>query len=112
MRDVDLFNEFLAEEHPEVPPMQWHWEICDRCRGDGELGGYPGVYTAEDFAEDPDFFDDYRAHRRPCEDCGGTGKVRVPTAAPGSETERLFRRYVQEINESRAIEAQERRMGA
>lgn len=112
MNLIDSFNEFLAEEHPELPPLPTHWVICDRCRGDGELQGYPGVYTQDDFLEDPDFFDDYREHRRPCEDCGGSGKVRVPTEDCGSETSRLYREYVRDIHESYAIEAAERGMGA
>jgi len=112
MRDLDMFNEFLAEERPELPPMQWHWVICDRCRGHGFVRGYPGVYTQDDFASGEVDLDDYMEHTRDCPDCEGSGKERVPTAAPGSETERLFRHYLQEINESRAIEAQERRMGA
>lgn len=112
MRDLELFNEYLAEEHPDLPPLPSHWIICDRCRGEGELQGYPGVYTQDDFDEDPDFFDDYREYRRPCEDCGGSGKLKVATEDGGSETSRLFREWVRDMNEMRAIEAAERRMGA
>lgn len=55
----------------------WVWRICDRCHGDGTLGGWPGAYTESDRAEwSDDDYEDYRTTRRPCEDCGGTGKVR------------------------------------
>ena len=113
MRDLDMFNEYLAEEHPDLPPMPTHWIICERCHGEGELRGYPGVYTQDDFDElGPDFFEDYISHRRMCLDCDGTGKYKVPAESGNEETARLFRQYIREINESRAIEAAERRMGA
>ena len=84
------FAEYWEEEHGSPPPT--HWEICSRCKGDGTLGGFPGVYTESDRAEwsDEDF-DEYFNTRRACEDCEGTGKVQEfdgDAAAEWAEWER------------------------
>jgi hypothetical protein len=111
MTIVDSFNEFRRDEG--LPEMPTKWEVCGRCDGEGTLGGYPGVYTPDDFAEDPDFFDDYISHRRPCEDCGGRTTVKVPhTSAATAEINAAWLEYARDVADSYAIEAQERRMGA
>jgi hypothetical protein len=69
----------------QVPTV---WEICDVCRGEGKhsrgIEHDGGGITASEWEEmcwgDPDFPDDYMRGRydQPCDECHGTGKVRVP----------------------------------
>lgn len=92
-------------EHDDVV-----WAICRRCRGHGFLRGYPGVYTAEDFADDPDFADDYREHTRTCEDCAGTGKTREISARAAHRVS--VQRFLSEWYREESIARQERMMGA
>lgn len=53
-----------------------HFEVCPRCEGEGTHVN-PNIdgngLSAEDFAEDPDFAEDYMAgtYDVPCEECGG-----------------------------------------
>lgn len=108
---VEEFNEFRREEGlPEMPTV---WHICDRCKGDGMLSGWPGAFTESDRAEwsEEDYYD-YRNARRFCEDCGGSGKVRGITMDAPMEVRHAFYEWEREEYETRAIEAQERRMGA
>lgn len=57
------------------------WQICPACCGNGHCVN-PNIdahgLTAEDFAEDPDFAEDYfsGAYDQPCAACKGSGKVR------------------------------------
>ena len=64
----------------ELPTV---WQICNVCNGEGrhvnpsiDAGGL----TQEDFAEDPDFLEDYMSgmYDVSCNACGGSGKVKVP----------------------------------
>ncbi len=104
---VEKFNQFRDE------PAPTKWVICSRCRGEGTLGGYPGVYSEEDFVEDPDFYEDYMNHRRTCEDCGGPGKVRVfDEEAAGPELTAEYQEYERDSWETEAIHRAEVRMGA
>jgi hypothetical protein len=108
----DTFTDDCADagHEPLVTDADFHWVICDRCQGDGTLTGYPGVYTGDDFAQDPDLYDEYMAHRRSCEDCDGTGKERVihdeAMTRPGLEE--WVRDYYDDIRTS----TMERSMGA
>jgi hypothetical protein len=107
--DDRLIEWMLDPDEPLITTADIEWVICDRCRGEGILGGYPGVYTEADFAEDPDLIFDYMAHRRACEDCRGTGKVRELTdeAAARPEVDRFLRDYYSDL----AAEAMERAYG-
>jgi hypothetical protein len=96
--------------HRLITPADFHKVVCPRCRGEGTLGGYPGVYTQADFAEDPDLYDDYMAYRRICEDCGGLRVIDELT--PEAEERPEVQQYLREAYESYAIEDMERRMGA
>lgn len=101
----DLPHERLIE------PSDVRFAICRRCRGSGELGGYPGVYTSDDFAEDPDFAEDYMNYRRPCEDCHEhPGRVRVLTDGALARPE--VAAWINEIASSYEISRQERMYGA
>lgn len=57
------------------------WMICPACDGEGETVNPSidaGGLSAEDFAEDPDFAEDYRSgvYDVCCAACGGSGKIR------------------------------------
>jgi hypothetical protein len=112
MTDItDSFNEWRRDEGlPEMPVI---WEVCYHCHGEGKLGGYPGVYTQDDFAEDPDMFYDYMQHRRQCETCRGRTTIRVADIVGADpDTRAAWMRFAREVTDSDAIEAQERSMGA
>lgn len=75
-----------------APPAdgKFTWEICPLCEGHGKHVN-PSIdasgLTSEDFAEDPDFADDYMsgAYDVTCNQCHGRGSVVVlaaPTKAP------------------------------
>lgn len=56
------------------------WVICDRCHGDGGHSHRFGSYSADEFDEfDDEFQDGYLSGRfdERCEVCAGSGKVRV-----------------------------------
>jgi hypothetical protein len=108
----DEFTEDCADSGHErlLTDADFEWRICDRCKGDGTLGGYPGVYTAEDFYEDPDFAEDYHNYRRPCEDCEGTGKILELTEAAAKRPE--VREWLNDWAETEAIYRMERAYGA
>lgn len=94
-----------------LTPRDIVWRICDRCEGEGTLGGYPGVYTAEDMWElGDDFVDDYMEHRRPCEDCGGSGKVKVLSDEALGRP--VVQEWLREYWDTEATYRAERRMGA
>lgn len=102
-----------CRDYGHTPLLRSHdvqWVVCPTCRGEGVLRGYEGVYTSDDFAEDPDFADEYMAHRRPCHQCEGNRVVRGLTDAAHERP--AVQAYVKEICDMLAVEAQERRMGA
>ena len=62
------------------------WIICPACQGDGTCVN-PNIdshgLTADDFAEDPDFAEDYinGIYNVDCAACGGSGKIRESVVA-------------------------------
>ena len=99
----------------EVPTV---WEICHMCSGNGTHVN-PSIdccgLTHEDFAEDPDFLDEYMSgtYDVQCRTCKGTGKVRVPDYDALTDEQR---EGLEELERDRAQwaaeEAAERAMGA
>lgn len=76
------------------------WIICPACRGEGKTVN-PAIdahgLTREDFAEDPDFADEYMAgtYDVRCAACSGAGKVRkshLATLRRNAEERRLAAR--------------------
>lgn len=76
------------------------WIICPACHGEGTCVN-PNIdangLTAEDFAEDPDFAEEYRSgtYDVSCAACNGTGKIRhshLATLAEHAEDRRLAAR--------------------
>lgn len=112
MNELDRFQQFLADEHPELPALPTHKEVCSRCRGEGVLVGFEGVYTQEDFTSGEVDVDEYLDFTRTCEDCNGLRVIEVPTEHGHSEVARLWQEWLRDAADARHIEAMERRMGA
>ncbi len=77
------------QEERELP---WKWDVCPVCDGKGshvnpsiDCGGL----TGEDFAEDPDFAEDYFSgvYDQTCNECHGRTTVAVVDEARCSEEE-------------------------
>ena len=107
---IDMMLEDDEDEGPIITEVDLHWAICGRCRGNGFLRGYPGVYTADDFIYGEVDLDDYMEYRRTCEDCDGRGSVRQLDAE--AEARPHVREFLDDWYETEAIYAMERRMGA
>jgi len=111
-----LTDDESGEETEHSLPSRW--DICGRCRGSGKHDhpAFSNGLTQEDFAEDPDFKEDYMEGRYDvsCSECGGTGKVLVPDeAAMNPEQLRLLAVYEQQCSEmarDAAADAYTRRM--
>lgn len=76
------------------------WIICPVCEGNGTVVN-PNIddngLTADDFAEDPDFADDYMSgvYDVTCNACGGSGKMRK------QEADEFFERHYQQAEDRR-----------
>lgn len=92
-------------------------EVCGRCRGRGvhDHPAFSNGISMEEFHDDPDFFDDYRAgvYDVPCEECGGANVVAVvdEQSCDPALLEAYLRHLEEEAAYRREVEA-ERRMGA
>lgn len=122
--DITGFERYVREEYGlddfELPTT---WAVCPDCRGRGARTLPDCVFTADDFAEDPDFADDYLSgvYDTTCERCGGRTTVRDVDERRARDLASLegraslwddFAAYCTEMWQMYAIEAQERRMGA
>ena len=120
MNLIDSFNEFLADEHPDLPAMPTHNVVCHRCKGEGVLGGFPGVYTRDDFDSGDVDLEEYLDYSRTCEKCEGVRVLKVAEddgldhiGDPGlAETVRMWHQWQWDEAEHRAQIAAEQRMGA
>lgn len=71
-----------GERFDEERELPWRWGVCPVCEGKGSHVN-PAIdcngLTADDFAEDPDFAEDYFSGRydMPCNGCGGRTTVPV-----------------------------------
>lgn len=111
MTTIEQFNEFQIAEG--LPTIRTRWEVCDRCRGRGTLGGFPGVYTQDDFDSGDVDLDEYLSYSRTCEECNGRTTVLAVDRESSDKDARLaWDEWCREEAEYRHIEAMERRMGA
>lgn len=65
------------ENEIELPTK---WVICSNCSGDGHHSRHLGAMSQDDLdQQDPDFLEDWQAgvYDRKCEECDGTGKIKV-----------------------------------
>jgi hypothetical protein len=91
--------------------LPFKWIICGACDGHGKSSAYLGAFTGEQMREDPDFADDYRRgfYDRACDDCGGTGKVKVADFSRMTKQQRRdYRKQQRDSAEIDRIQQQER----
>lgn len=98
-------------EERELP---YRWQICSQCAGEGKSSAYLGAFTRDQLEDEGhEFIEDYFAGRydRPCETCGGAGKVKKPDYRAMSKADRrAFYKQQEEEREVRSIERMERLM--
>ena len=111
---------FEVYEGPMAFRMPFKYGVCPVCRGKGTHVN-PSIdcngLTAEDFAEDPDFAEDYfsGSYDVQCNGCGGLRVVLAVDEPACGPTERLLLAYAEEADREEAayrrqVEA-ERRYG-
>lgn len=107
---IDLMLD--PEFGPVITEADLEWVVCPTCNGRGTSTAYLGSFTADDFAEDPDFAEDYFSgfYDRACDECDGRTTVRELTEAARQRPE--VAEEIQSWAETEAIYAMERRMGA
>lgn len=92
-------------------------EVCGRCRGRGvhDHEAFSNGISMDEFREDPDFYDDYRAgvYDVTCSECGGRNVVPVvdEVLTTAADLQAYYRHLQEEASYRRECEA-ERRMGA
>jgi hypothetical protein len=119
--DFDFALE-LNPDYPEDgsgPPIEvvLKWEVCPTCEGRGKHVN-PAIdshgLSAEDFAADPDFREDYMRglYDQPCNECGG--RRVVPEVDPDRNEARvmkLIEKWLYQEARYRTEERMERAMG-
>ena len=101
---ITILDDESAEQDHELPAA---WAICDRCEGNGKHDpeAFRNGFSREDFDEDPDFAEAYRAGRYdvPCEECHGSGKVLIVDADRLNDAQRaIYRRHCEAETERAA----------
>jgi len=73
---LESFQEDLQSDGTQFRGVSTEIVICGDCEGRGVMTLRPFAFTADDFAEDPDFADDYRDgfYDEPCDTCDGLGR--------------------------------------
>jgi len=115
----ETLDEETCEIEVELPAK---YEVCGRCDGEGKHTN-PAIdgngISQEQFDEDPDFEEDYRAGRYDveCEECKGRTTVLVVDVQEckrqGLEKElKAYYQHRRDLREVDAIYEAERRMGA
>lgn len=96
------------------------WAICDRCDGHGvhDPDAFSDGFSSQDFANDPDFAEEYFAGRYDvcCSECSGSGKVLVPAeeqlTTEQAQALACYREAQEHARECDRIRDAERRAGA
>lgn len=111
----EFLIEWCREEHGEDLNAYGRWIVCPDCRGRGAMTLKRIAIPAEEFHDDPDFFDDYRngVYDEPCDQCGGRTTVwAADLSALDPQIREDVWRYLDEMASLARMEAQERAMGA
>lgn len=113
---------YMEDEHGNDVKVKLptKWAICSHCRGNGSSSAYLGAITASDREpggtwEDPEDFEAYMngEYDRSCDECGGSGKVRVVDHDQLSPNQAVALQAAQdEEDDYQATVRAERRMGA
>ena len=114
-RGIIIFEPDWEDEdsRKELPAKM---EVCGRCDGRGvhDPDGFSNGFTREDFAEDPDFAEDYFAGKYDvkCTECGGRNVVLVIDRDKSDPvTLEVVDEWMQEEDDYLRIRDMERRMG-
>ena len=105
-------------EHKDFLPGKY--EVCDRCRGRGvhDHEAFSNGISPQDFAEDPDFAEDYQRGRYDvrCSVCDGKRVVLVPDEDSLDEDQKkILDQYYENLRADAEYRREcdaERRMGA
>lgn len=117
---MTTFQELIRMFEEENIALPKHKIVCPGCHGTGKhvnraIDGH-GI-SAHEFAEDPDFEEAYfsGAYDVRCEDCHGQNvidEIDEEALAATPELEREWNEWLESWQETEAIYAMERRMGA
>lgn len=105
-----------GNEHQLIFPMKW--EVCDVCEGKGKHVN-PSVdcngLGYDDFADDPDFYEDYVGgmYDVTCYCCKGRTTVpAIDESRADPEDLRIWHEHMDEMEDFRRMQEAERRFGA
>ena len=115
-RTIRIYDEDGNETERTLPMV---WAICGCCRGEGKSSLYLGAITQSDRQpggdwDDPEDFEEYMrgGYDRVCDECGGSGKVRVVDHEKLTDAEaEALRADADEERDYQAMVAAERRFG-
>lgn len=121
-RDRSVLNVVIWEGDTEITvDLPVKYEVCDLCEGRGKYVN-PSIdahgISAEEFAEDPDFAEEYfrGSYDVPCGQCKGQRVMAVADVAKCSFEQKralvTYRKQERENARYEAISRAERRMGA
>lgn len=99
-------------EEIELPAK---WEVCGRCHGEGkhDPASFSGGFSAEDFAEDPDFAEEYfkGSYDVSCEECHGrTTVLMIDEKSLTEEQRKQYETYMKQQYEAARYRSAERRL--
>lgn len=103
---------YSGDEEINLP---YKWEICGVCEGEGVSSAYLGAFTWDELkSQGEDFIEDYFAgnYDRPCDCCGGSGKVTVVDYDKMTEDQiKAYDKQVMDEIEYESMVRAEKRMG-
>lgn len=104
----------LDDDGDEVE-LPARFEVCSRCRGEGvhDNAAFSNGISLEDFAEDPEFKEDYLsgAYDVTCSECNGLRVVPIPDENALSEEQKRWLKNWQEAEADKRAEQRMRERG-
>lgn len=95
--------------------INYEWEICDSCRGDGHHSKHLGVITYDEWNEWSDEDQDFYmggGYDKTCDRCDGSGKVKeIDMENLPDDVKEFIEEYYREVQENIAIRRSEMYMG-